>query len=91
MRPTEVPRGAHGVVPDVCIAAVGLEAHGHDLVSKADKVKQTMPDLLPRVLNGEFDTTSLISHRLTLNDAPNAYKMFCNKVDGSTKVVMTPS
>jgi threonine dehydrogenase-like Zn-dependent dehydrogenase len=135
--------------PDVCIDAVGLEAHGHDLLSRSDKVKQTlrlemdrptavrqtiqaaakggrvsiigvyggvidkfplgaffakglrmaagqcdvqqfMPDLLQRVLNGEFDTTSLISHRLTLDDAPDAYRMFCNKEDGCTKVVMRP-
>jgi threonine dehydrogenase-like Zn-dependent dehydrogenase len=53
-------------------------------------VQQFMPDLLQRVLNGEIDTTSLISHRLTLEDAPDAYKMFCNKEDGCTKVVMKP-
>ena len=28
--------------PDVCIDAVGLEAHGQDLLSRADKVKQTL-------------------------------------------------
>jgi threonine dehydrogenase-like Zn-dependent dehydrogenase len=135
--------------PDVCIDAVGLEAHGHDFLSKSDKVKQTlrlemdrptavrqtiqaaakggrvsiigvygglidkfplgaffgkglkmaagqcdvqqfMPELLKRVLDGDFDTTSLISHRLTLADAPDAYRMFCNKEDGCTKVVMRP-
>jgi threonine dehydrogenase-like Zn-dependent dehydrogenase len=135
--------------PDVCIDAVGLEAHGHDLLSKSDKMKQTlrlemdrptavrqtiqaaakggrvsiigvygglidkfplgaffgkglkmaagqcdvqqfMPELLARVLNGDFDTTSLISHRLTLEDAPDAYRTSCNKEDGCTKVVMRP-
>jgi threonine dehydrogenase-like Zn-dependent dehydrogenase len=135
--------------PDVCIDAVGLEAHGHDFLSMSDKVKQTlrlemdrptavrqtiqaaakggrvsiigvygglidkfplgaffakglrmaagqcdvqqfMPDLLRRVLNGDFDMTSLISHRLTLDDAPDAYRMFCNKEDGCTKVVLKP-
>jgi threonine dehydrogenase-like Zn-dependent dehydrogenase len=53
-------------------------------------VQQFLPDLLQRVLNGDFDTTSLISHRLTLEDAPRAYKMFCDKEDGCTKVVLTP-
>jgi S-(hydroxymethyl)glutathione dehydrogenase/alcohol dehydrogenase len=42
------------------------------------------------VLNGDFDMTSLISHRLTLDDAPDAYRMFCNKEDGCTKVVLKP-
>ena len=135
--------------PDVCIDAVGLEAHGHGMLSRADKVKQTLrlemdrptvvrqaiqaaakggrvsvigvygglmdkfpigaffgkglkmasgqcdvqrflPELLKRVLNGDFDTTSLISHRLTLEDAPDAYRKFCDKEDGCTKVVMRP-
>jgi S-(hydroxymethyl)glutathione dehydrogenase/alcohol dehydrogenase len=49
-----------------------------------------MPDLLERVLAGEFDTTSLISHRLSLDEAPEAYRMFCNKEDGCTKVVLRP-
>lgn len=53
-------------------------------------VQRFLPELLERVLNGDFDTTSLISHRLTLEDAPDAYRMFCNKEDACTKVVMTP-
>jgi threonine dehydrogenase-like Zn-dependent dehydrogenase len=135
--------------PDVCIDAVGLEAHGHGFLATSDKVKQTLrlemdrpttvrqtiqaaakggrvsiigvyggmmdkfpigaffgkglrmaagqcdvqqflPDLLDRVLRDQFDMTSLISHRLTLEDAPNAYEIFCDKKDGCTKVVMRP-
>jgi threonine dehydrogenase-like Zn-dependent dehydrogenase len=135
--------------PDVCIDAVGLEAHGHGFLAMSDKVKQTLrlemdrptavrqaiqsaakggrvsiigiygglidkfplgsfvgkglkmaagqcdvqrflPDLLQRVLNGDFDMTSLISHRLTLEEAPNAYKIFSDKKDNCTKVVMRP-
>ena len=138
-----------GKGPDVCIDAVGLEAHGHGFLAKSDRVKQALrlemdrptavrqtiqaaakggrvsiigvyggmmdkfpigaffgkglkmaagqcdvqqflPDLLQRVLNGEFDTTSLISHRLSLEEAPEAYKMFSDKKDGCTKVVMRP-
>jgi threonine dehydrogenase-like Zn-dependent dehydrogenase len=138
----------HGRGPDVCIDAVGLEAHGHGFLAKSDRVKQALrlemdrptvvrqtiqaaakggrvsiigvyggmidkfplgaffgkglkmaagqcdvqrflPELLQRVLNDEFDTTSLISHRLTLEDAPEAYQMF-DKKDGCTKVVMRP-
>ena len=53
-------------------------------------VQQFLPELLPRVLKGDFDMTSIISHRLTLDDAPNAYKMFSEKSHGCTKVVMRP-
>jgi threonine dehydrogenase-like Zn-dependent dehydrogenase len=53
-------------------------------------VQRFMPELLQRVLNGDFDMTSLISHRLRLDDAPRAYRMFCDKEDRCTKVVMRP-
>ncbi len=135
--------------PDVCIDAVGLEAHGQELLSRADKVKQTLrlemdrptvvrqtiqaaakggrvsligvyggiidkfpigaffgkglsmragqcdvqaflPDLLEKVLAGEFDMTSIISHRLTLEEAPQGYDMFNEKSHGCTKIVMRP-
>ena len=135
--------------PDVCIDAVGLEAHGQDLLSRSDKLKQTLrlemdrptvvrqtiqaaakggrvsligvyggvidkfpigaffgkglsmragqcdvqqflPDLLERVLSGEFDMTSIISHHLTLEDAPHGYEIFAEKREGCTKVVMRP-
>jgi len=135
--------------PDVCIDAVGLEAHGQDLLSRSDKLKQTLrlemdrptvvrqtiqaaakagrvsligvyggvidkfpigaffgkglsmragqcdvqqflPDLLERVLAGEFDMTSIISHHLTLEDAPHGYEIFSEKKEGCTKVVMRP-
>jgi len=135
--------------PDVCIDAVGLEAHGQDLLSHADKVKQTLrlemdrptvvrqtiqaaakggrvsligvyggiidkfpigaffgkglsmragqcdvqaflPDLLEKLLAGEFDMTSIISHRLTLEEAPHGYEIFNDKSHGCTKIVMRP-
>jgi threonine dehydrogenase-like Zn-dependent dehydrogenase len=135
--------------PDVCIDAVGMEAHGHGFLATSDRIKQSlrlemdrptvvrqaiqaagkggrvsligvyaglidkfplgaffgkalkmaagqcdvqqfMPDLLQRVLNGDFDTTSLISHRLGLDDAPHAYEIFAEKEDGCTKVVLRP-
>ena len=38
----------------------------------------------------EFDMTSIISHRLTLEDAPHGYGIFNDKTDGCTKIVMRP-
>jgi threonine dehydrogenase-like Zn-dependent dehydrogenase len=136
--------------PDVCIDAVGMEAHGHsvdyyyDRVMTATKmeldranvlrqviqacgkggrvsvvgvyagfidkfpfgaifgkgltlragqcnVQKSMPSLLDRIRNGEIDTTSLITHRLTLEDAPHGYDIFKNKEDECVKVVMRPN
>ena len=42
------------------------------------------------MLDGEFDMTSIISHRLTLDDAPHGYEIFSEKKDGCTKVVLRP-
>ncbi len=49
-----------------------------------------MPALLEHVLRGVIDPGFIISHRLQLDDAPNAYKWFNDKDHGCTKVVMTP-
>jgi threonine dehydrogenase-like Zn-dependent dehydrogenase len=53
-------------------------------------VQQFLPDLLKRVLDGDFDMTSIISHRLTLEDAPHGYRIFGEKEDRCTKIVMKP-
>jgi threonine dehydrogenase-like Zn-dependent dehydrogenase len=50
-----------------------------------------MRTLLDHVLNGDIDPSFIISHRLTLEDAPDAYKAFNDKSDCCTKVVMRPA
>ncbi len=135
--------------PDACIDCVGMEAHGHDLVSAYDTTKQRMKiafdrpkalrqaiqacgkggtvsipgvyggfldkvpfgaafnkaltfkmgqthmqrymqPLLSRIQQGEIDPSFVITHRLTLDDAPNAYRTFRDKEDQCIKVVMDP-
>ncbi len=49
-----------------------------------------MPRLLDHVLKGEIDPSFVISHRLTLDEAPGAYSDFDQKHDGCTKVVLKP-
>ena len=53
-------------------------------------VHRYLKPLLERIEKGEIDPTFVISHRLTLNEAPQAYKMFKEKKDHCTKVVLTP-
>ncbi len=53
-------------------------------------VHRYLPELLDHVRAGRFDATSLISHRVGLEDAPECYRMFRDKQDGCTKVVMKP-
>lgn len=49
-----------------------------------------MKPLLQRIEEGQIDPSFVITHRVTLDDAPNAYKIFRNKEDNCIKVVMKP-
>ena len=135
--------------PDRCIDAVGMEAHGTDMMNVYDEVKQGLKletgkptvlrqaivacrkggtvsvpgvyggfvdkvplgaivnkgltlrsgqthvqkylqPLLDRIQQGEIDPSYVISHRMSIDDAPKGYKMFRNKEDNCTKVVLKP-
>lgn len=49
-----------------------------------------MRPLLDRIQRGEIDPTFVITHRLPLEQAPAAYRMFRDKRDGCVKVVLSP-
>jgi threonine dehydrogenase-like Zn-dependent dehydrogenase len=43
-----------------------------------------------RIINGEIDPSFVITHRLSLDEAPEAYRTFRDKKDGCIKVVLKP-
>jgi threonine dehydrogenase-like Zn-dependent dehydrogenase len=45
--------------------------------------------LLQRIENGEIDPSFVISHRLPLEEAPQAYETFKHKQDDCVKVVLS--
>ena len=49
-----------------------------------------MKPLLKRIESGEIDPSFIISHRLLLEEAPKAYKIFRDKKQSCTKVVLDP-
>jgi threonine dehydrogenase-like Zn-dependent dehydrogenase len=53
-------------------------------------VHKYMPRLLAIIEEGGIDPSFVISHHVPLDDAPEAYRMFRDKTDGCTKVVMRP-
>jgi threonine dehydrogenase-like Zn-dependent dehydrogenase len=53
-------------------------------------VHRYLEPLLKRIENGEIDPSFVISHRIPLEKAPEAYKTFRDKQDECTKVVMKP-
>jgi threonine dehydrogenase-like Zn-dependent dehydrogenase len=53
-------------------------------------VQRYMRPLLEHIQRGDLDPTYIISHRMSLEEAPEAYDMFKHKRDNCTKVVLTP-
>jgi threonine dehydrogenase-like Zn-dependent dehydrogenase len=53
-------------------------------------VHRYVPLLLDHIERGLIDPTFIVSHRLSLDDAPDAYRMFREKSASCTKVVMQP-
>lgn len=53
-------------------------------------VQRYMRPLLERIQRGEIDPTSVITHRMSLDDAPKAYELFKHKQEDCIKVVLTP-
>jgi threonine dehydrogenase-like Zn-dependent dehydrogenase len=49
-----------------------------------------MKPLLDRVQKGEIDPSFVISHRVPIDEAPEMYKVFRDKQDNCTKVVLDP-
>jgi threonine dehydrogenase-like Zn-dependent dehydrogenase len=53
-------------------------------------VQRYMRPLLERIRNGEIDPTFVITHRMSLDEAPRGYQIFKHKQDDCEKVVLTP-
>ena len=53
-------------------------------------VHRYLPLLMQRIERGEIDPSFVITHRLRLEDAPDAYRTFRDKKDGCVKVVLRP-
>jgi alcohol dehydrogenase len=48
-----------------------------------------IPDLIGLIASGRLDLTSLITHRLPLDEAIHAYDMFEKRADGAIKILLT--
>jgi threonine dehydrogenase-like Zn-dependent dehydrogenase len=46
--------------------------------------------LLERIEKGEIDPSFVITHRMSLDEAPEGYEMFQKKEEGCIKIVLQP-
>lgn len=81
--------GVYGGLADK-IPLGALMNKGLTLKTGQTHVQRYMQPLLERIERGEIDPTFIITHRLPLDDAPAAYRLFRDKQDGCVKVVMQP-
>src|SRR5687768_3751891 len=53
-------------------------------------VHKYLPKLLQHIENGDIDPSFVITHKVSLDDAPEMYRTFRDKKDGCIKVVLKP-
>ena len=83
-----IPGVYGGFVDKVPLGAIVNK--GLTLRSGQTHVQKYLQPLLERIQKGEIDPSYIISHHMSLEDAPQGYKMFRNKEDNCTKVVLKP-
>ena len=83
-----IPGVYGGFVDKVPLGAIVNKAL--TLRSGQTHVQRYLQPLLERIQNGDIDPSFVISHHLNIDDAPKGYKMFRNKEDNCTKVVLKP-
>ena len=83
-----VPGVYGGIINRFPIGA--LFAKGLTLRMGQTHVHKYMPLLMDKIRRGDIDPSFVISHRFSLDNAPEAYRMFREKEDQCLKVVMKP-
>ncbi|WP_369061979.1 zinc-dependent alcohol dehydrogenase [Caulobacter sp. 73W] len=81
--------GVYGGVGDK-LPIGALMQKGLQIKTGQTHVQRYSRQLLEMIGEGQIDTTFLISHRLPLEDAVEGYKMFKEKQNETTKVVLKP-
>jgi threonine dehydrogenase-like Zn-dependent dehydrogenase len=63
---------------------------GLTLRSGQTHVHKYLHPLLERIQNGDIDPTFVITHKMSLDDAPKGYKIFRDQQENCIKVVLKP-
>jgi threonine dehydrogenase-like Zn-dependent dehydrogenase len=73
------------LVPVGNIVNKGLTVRGNQA-----SVKRLLPRMIEHVENGHITPKDLITHRIPLEEAGDAYRMFSGKLDNIIKPVLIP-
>ncbi len=79
-----------GVCNDVHMPFSPVEAYNKNLTFKVGRcpARHLMNRLIPIAQSGKYDFSSIISHRMPLDQGPGGYDIFANKKDHCLKVIL---
>jgi threonine dehydrogenase-like Zn-dependent dehydrogenase len=81
---------AVGVHTEPQLAFSPVEAYDKNLTYRAGRcpARAYIERLLPLVMERKYDFASIVSHRMTLAEAPRGYHLFERKLEACTKVLL---
>jgi threonine dehydrogenase-like Zn-dependent dehydrogenase len=81
-----------GVHTDPQFTFSPVDAYNRNLTYRVGRcpARRYMDELLPLLTSNQYDFRPLLSHRLPLSDGPRGYRIFADKAEACTKVVLTP-
>lgn len=83
---------AAGVHTEPEFAFTPTEAYDRNLTFKTGRcsARHYIERSLQLARSGDFPLDRIVSHRLTLEEGPKAYRIFAEKLEGCTKVILAP-
>ncbi|MDB6006140.1 MAG: alcohol dehydrogenase [Prosthecobacter sp.] len=81
--------GVYGPI-DALVPIGNVVNKGITIRANQASVKRLLPRLVEHVRNGVLNPKQLITHRIPLEEAPDAYRLFSAKLDGCIKPVLLP-
>jgi threonine dehydrogenase-like Zn-dependent dehydrogenase len=77
--------------PAVAAPFGAIVGKGLTLKTGQTHVQKYLQPLMDLIVEEKIDPSFLITHRVGLEEGPNAYKTFRDKADGCVKVVIRPN
>jgi threonine dehydrogenase-like Zn-dependent dehydrogenase len=81
-----------GVHTDPQFTFSPVDAYNRNLSYRVGRcpARRYMDELLPLLANGKYDFLPLLSHRLPLSEGAHGYRLFAERAEACTKVILTP-
>jgi threonine dehydrogenase-like Zn-dependent dehydrogenase len=79
------------IIPESRGAIISEQRGGFIGIGSQTHVQRYLEPLMDLIVEGKIDPSFLITHRIGLEESPDAYKTFRDREDGCVKVVIRPN